>query len=358
MSVEIDPNMPGLDVLSARLNVMEAEESAASGQPVQGTAENSATNELRAAQDEVKNAQTRQAESTDTPAAAEKPAANESDKSQEKPEAEKPADPTKAEAEKSRYAKSQERLNKTWESVNAEKAAVTAEKARIETERAELARQKAEFDMIRKQAEQPQHPPEAYTEAATNKKQLADHQRAEATRLEDAGKFGEAEALRKQATKNEAIAEDLAEHAEKLRKNPPPAFTERAAQFEQSRKTWTLEAVKAFPELAKDGSPFQQQVAAHLNALAKSDPQLMANPSVIYHVSRLTAAELKAQQFQADAARVPELMKQNESLTAKVKELEALTTPGTSGTAPNLSGEAPDTLDAARSEVLSLNNFR
>ena len=335
--MEIDPNMPGMDAASALLDEMIAEESAASAsKPSEAAAEVSATEEQRAAQGIDENAKAPDPLLTDTPAAAEKPAAPESDKSQ------KPAEPTKAEAEKSRYAKSQERLNKTWDSVNAEKATVTAEKARIETERAELARQKAEFETIRKQAEQPQHPPEAYAQAAASKKQMADHQRAEATRLEDDGRFSDAEALRKQATKNEAIAEDLADHAEKLRKNPPPAFTDRAAQFEQSRKEWTLQAAKDYPELAKENSVFQRSVAAHLNALAKSDPQLMAQPSMIYQVAKLAATELKAQQFQADAARVPVLVKELGELKAKVKELESTTTPGSSATVPRIGSTAMD----------------
>lgn len=340
MSVEIDPNMPGMDAASALLDEMIAAEAATSA-PKQGDteAEASATEEQRTAQGIDENAKAPDSLQTDTPAAAEKPAVSESDKSQ-KPVAK--TEPAKAETEKSRYAKSQERLNKTWESVNAEKATVTADKARIESERAELARQKAEFEAIRKQAEQPQHQPDDYAQAATSKKQLADHQRAEAQRMEDAGRFSDAEALRKQANKNEAIAEDLAEHAEKLRKNPPASFTQKAQEFEQARKAWTLEAAKAFPELAKDNSPFQLAVASHLQALAKSDPQLMAQPSAIYHVAKLAATELKAQQFQADAARVPVLVKELGELKAKVKDLESMTTPGSSTTIPRIGSTTTD----------------
>jgi hypothetical protein len=291
-------------------------------------------------------AQTSESTPSDTRATAEVKTAAEQqpDKSQTetKPETKAPETKveTKAEAEKSRYAKSQERLTKTWESVNAEKATVAAEKAKLETERAEFVRKQAEFQTIQQQAQQPQYKPEDYLSASNQKKALADHQRAEALRLEDAGKFAEAEKLKKLAGKNDALSEDLAEHAENLKKNPPAGFVQKQQQYQQAKQAWTLEAAKAFPDLAKNGSPFQQTVAGHLNALAKTDPQFLAHPSVIYHVARLTAAEAKAAALQADAARVPVLVKESESLRAKIKELEALTSPVSGGGVAKLGGAA------------------
>lgn len=293
-------------------------------------------------------AQNSDSTSPDTRATAEqKPVAAEKAAEQPKPDAAKPAeqpkpDASKAEPDKSRYAKSQERLTKTWEQVNADKAAVAAEKTKLEAERAEFSRQRAEFETIRQQAQQPQFKPEDYLSASQQKKALADHQRAEAKRLEDAGKFAEAENLNKLAAKNDALSEDLAEHAENLRRNPPKGFVERAQQYEKAKQAWTIEAAKAFPDLAKDGSEFQKTVAGHLNALAKNDPQLLAHPSVIYHVARLTAAEAKAKALEADAARVPVLVKETESLRAKIKELEALTTPAGSGGVAKLGGQSAE----------------
>lgn len=333
MSVEINPEMPGLDEASRRLDAMMAEESAAAQPKPTPTAGTSAESEQRAAQGKDQNAPTPEPLSTDTRATAEPNAA--ADKSTEaKPATEAP----KTEPEKSRYAKSQERLQKTWESVNAEKTRLEAEKAKLETERQEMARSRAEFEALRKQTEQPAYQPADYAAASQQKKALADHQRAEAERLETAGKFDEAEKLRKMALKNDALSEDLAEHAENLRKNPPPGLTERAKQLEQQKQTWTLEAAKAFPELAKEGSQFQQTVAYHLQELGKSDPALLAHPSVIYHVSRLTAAEQKVQQLTADVARVPELEKELGELKAKVKEYEALTTPAGSTAIHKING--------------------
>ncbi len=343
MSVEL-ADMPGLEAAMARFG--EAEELAtpkgdkAALDPAQRDTQ-PAPRVADAAKDEARNSVS---DPADTPAAPDKAAVIEPDKSPKESEVSglKPkVEADKAEPEKSRYAKSQERLTKTWDAVNAEKLALTGERTKFDAERAELGRKQAEFQAIQKQAEQPQYKPEDYLSAAAQKRQLADHQRAEAARLEDAGKFPQAEALRKTAAKNEAIGEDLAEHAEELRKNPPKGFAERSQQFEQARRAWTLEAAKQNPDLAKDGSPFQQMVAGMLNNLAKSDPQLMAQPSVIYHVAQMAAVQLEAKASKAEAARVPGLEKEAESLRAKVKELEALTTPTAGGGVARLGAEAP-----------------
>ena len=322
MSVEIDPNMPGLDAASALLDEMIAAEAATPTSPAATAAEASEKEEAQLAAPQVEqNAQAPTTDLPDTPAApAEASAQPEIDKSKEAK-----AEPAKPEKESSRYAKAQGRLNKTWESVNTEKTALAAEKTKLEAERLEFTRKRAEFDAIQEQARQPQFRPEDYQQAADAKKQYADHLLAEAKRADDEGEFAKSKALVKRAIKADAIGEDLAEHAEKLRKNPPAEFAQRAAQFESTRKAWTVEAAKAYPDLAKDGSPFQNRVAAHQKALAQSDPQLLAQPSLIYHISRLAAAELQAEALKADVARVPVLEKQVGELQAKVKEFQSLT---------------------------------
>ena len=275
-------------------------------------------------------------------------------------QAEDPKPEVKTEPEKSRYAKSQERLTKTWEQVNADKAAIAAEKTRLETERAEFARKQAEFDAIRKQAEQPKYTADDYLASSQQKRALADHQRAEAKRHEDAGRFTEAEKLNKAATKNDALAEDLAEYADRVRKNPPASLQQLTAQYEQARKFYTVEAAKAFPDLVKENSPFQQAVARELTALAKSDPTLAAHPSVIYHASRLVSLETRAKALEADAARVPELQKETEALRAKIKELEALTAPASGGGVSRIGTEsrADDYNTLRQAAIESGNIFR
>jgi hypothetical protein len=260
-----------------------------------------------------------------------------------KPDANQPADdPNKShDSNKSRYAKSQERLTRTWESVNAEKASVAGEKARLEADRAELTRQRAEFDQIRQQAAQPQYSADDYVKAAHQKRQGAEATRTQARRAEESGKFEESARLNKLADKLEGQAEDMAEYAENLRKNPPATFQQRALQQEDARRFFTLEAAKAWPDLAKDGSEFQRAVAAELQGVARNDPQLAAHPSAIYHASRMVHLTLRARALETEAARVPGLVKEAESLRAKIKELEALTTPAGGGSVARVGADAP-----------------
>jgi hypothetical protein len=253
-----------------------------------------------------------------------------------KPDAVQPTEPAK-----SRYAKSQERLTRTWEQVNAEKASLAADKTRLESERAELTRQRAELDAIREQAQGPQFTPDDYVKASQTKRQAADATRLQAGRAEKAGKFEDAARLNRQADKLEGQAEDMADYAEQLRKHPPASFEQRARQHEEARKFYTIEAAKAYPDLVRNGSDFQRHVAAELQALSRQDPQLAAQPGVIYHAARLVHLSLRAKALEADAARVPVLVKEAESLRAKIKELEALTTPAGGGSVSRLDAEAP-----------------
>jgi hypothetical protein len=380
MSVEIDPNMPGLNEASQQLDALIAADAAqsqgADGRP-QGPAGQSATPEQRAAQGNVTDAQSPVSQQNDTPATAEgasalppdakhndstegtktgeipltqpspkgrgQPAKDAGAQAADKPAAGQGAEGAEAGLEgKSRYAKARERLEKTWTSVNARKAELDSQAAALDQQRAEVVRQRAELDAIKRQAEQPQHAPEDILRASQQKRRDADALRMQAKRAEDAGNLQEQARLTKLADRAEMTADDLAQWAEQVRRNPPAGFAERAAQFEQQRKSWTLEAAKAFPDLVQQNSPFQQTVAGHLNALARQDPALLAHPSVIYHVCRLTAAEAAARQHQAQsqaaAARVSSLEKELGELKAKVKEYETLTAPGGSTTVAKLGG--------------------
>ena len=340
MSEEIDPTMPGMIEAMRRLDEIEAADAAEKSKPAStATAEPSANSEPSAAQGEGEPAPKPDSQPSDTPAATE-PAATPTEGKKEEPP--KSAEAVKAADDKSRYSKAQERLTKTWDAVNAEKTTIATEKAALEQSRQQFAQEKAKFDLIQKQAEQPQHTPEDYVKASQMKRNDADALRTQARRAEDAGNFEQAEKLTKQANKLDALADDMAEHAETIRKNPPQGFAERSKQYEQAKQAWTMEAAKAFPDLAKQGSEFQRTVAGHLNALTQQDPNLLVNPSVIYHVSRLTAAELKVQQLNTVAARVPVLEKELEQFKAKVKELQALTTPGGSSVIPKLGSPSAD----------------
>ena len=274
-----------------------------------------------------------------------------------KPDAAKPNDKP-AETEngndgKSRYAKAQERLEKTWESVNKRKSELDTQAQQIEQQRLTLEREKAQFEAIRRQAEEP-HTPEKALHASQLRRQSADALRMQAKRAEDAGRFEEAQRLNKQADRAESLADEMAEYAEHLRKNPPLSMQQRQQQFEQARKEWTIEACKAFPELGTNGSRLQQVVAQHLKALQKADPQLLVHPSLIYHVTRLSDAQIKLADVQAVAARVPVLEKEAESLRARIKELEAATTPAGNGGVNKLGTEPKDDYASLRQSAAEL----
>ncbi|HEX7654478.1 MAG TPA: hypothetical protein VF607_13305, partial [Verrucomicrobiae bacterium] len=261
--------------------------------------------------------------------------------------------------EKSRYAKTQERLLRTWEQVNTEKQTLAGDRSRLDQERTELARQRAELESLR-QAASPQYLPADYSQAAAAKREWSRQLRQQARQAVAAGQTAEAGRLQAQAEREDRLAGDLADHAETLRKNPPADLAARQTALVKARQQWTLHAAQAYPELAQDGSAFQQAVAGHLQALAKSDPQLLANPSVIYHVARLTAAELGGQAARTAAARVPELVKETENLRAKIKELETLTSPTGDGSvaAPGLTAPADDAAGLRRLAAQQGNQFR
>lgn len=292
---------------------------------------------------------------TDTRATTETPTANDNQQSSSAKAAEDrrdekgrftakdtPEEAAKGGAGASRYAKAQERLDKTWENVNKRKTELEAQAQQVEQQRLTLERDKAQFEAIRRQAEQPQVTPEQTLQAAGMRRRDADALRMQARRAADSGRADEAQRLNKQADKADGLADDLAEYAEQLRRNPPLSMQQRQQQFDQARKGWTLEACKAFPDLEKDGSRLQQLVAQHLNALSRQDPQLLVHPSLIYHVARLSDSQIKTADLQAVAARVPVLEKEAESLRARIKELEADTTPASNGSVPKLNGEPKD----------------
>jgi hypothetical protein len=258
----------------------------------------------------------------------------------------------------SRFAKAQERLEKTWEAVNKRKGDLDAQTQAIEQQRLTLERDQAQFEAIRRQAEQPQATPDQALHAAQLRRRDADALRMQAKRAEDAGRFEEAQRLNKQADKAESLADELGEYAGQLRTNPPVSMQQRQQQFEQARKQWTLEACNAFPELGKNGSRLQQVVARHLNGVAKQDPHLLVHPSLIYHVARLADAQIKANDLEAAAARVPVLEKAAESLRARIKDLEAETTPAGNGGAARLGEPAQDDYASLRQSAVELGHGR
>lgn len=363
MSVILDQDLPGVPEAEAKLAEMEKSTAAAEATESQAAPEQRESGADRAGAGQSSETQTPASKQSDTPAAPAAPAkaaetANDKSQTDKTKAGEKPVEPAKGADGKSKYAKGQERLEKTWDDCNRRKADLDTQTQTLTQRENALKMREADFQRQQEQA-QAQHKPEEYESAAAAKLSRAqslnlqaDGLDARAVKLEDAGKDREAEdckrqaqQLRKQAHKEEGNAEDLRAHADNLRKNPPPSAKQREDAITAQSKEWTMKAATQFPELAKQGSDLQKVVAAHLNKLSQDDPVLSNHPSVIYHVTRLAAAETAA-------ARVPGLEKELGEAKAKVKELEALTSPGGPGSVQQQSApEKPKSDDEERAEL-------
>ena len=235
---------------------------------------------------------------------------------------------TKTEDKGSKFAKEQARRDTSWKALNAEKEAVTKERQAFEAERnawkAEREAAEAETAVT----------PEKYEGYASQMRQRVDHLKAEADRLDAAGKFDEAEAKREDARDAEADIRKATKAAEDLRKNPPANMVQRNERLQAEKKEWTLKAAQDFPDLAKDGSEFQKAVANNLTEMQQHAPGMLRDPRSIYFVTRMTAMETAA-------AGVPELKTKLSQTEARVKELESLTSPGAPSQHQQLVGEIP-----------------
>jgi hypothetical protein len=266
---------------------------------------------------------------TDTPATAEikpdaAPKENETETKQPDPNAKKQSD----------FAKNAERLDKTWKSVNERKATLDATEAKLKAQEAALAQREQKLQLEAAKAKG-KTSPEEYEQYATTKTQQAeqlalqaDGLEKRAEQLEDAGKYGEAELakkqaqdLREQASGEKYSAKKLKELADHARKNPDPTLEQHKAQLDAHKKHYLNEAAKVWPDVAKQGSAFQKDMATVLQNLAQQGIDANESPAAFYFVADYVA---KA----ADAARVPGMEKELGALKAKVKELETLTAPG------------------------------
>ncbi len=263
---------------------------------------------------------------TDTPATVEKTEAPVVESKKPEPEA------------GSKYAKDAIRRDTSWKALNEQKTTFQREQEAFKAERESFQRQQEQFK-IESAKQTHKFTPEQYETGAQSFLQQANDLDLRAKGLdkqaeehEENGRYAEAEKSKAEADKmrEKAIvqrgqAELAKEQADYIRKNPEPTLEALNAKKQQHRQHYTLEAAKKWPDLVKENSEFQKQVALHLNELQKNEPELAEHPSIIYHAARLTAAE-------SSAARVPGLDKEVGELKAKVKELEALTAPTGGGT--------------------------
>lgn len=358
--------MSGLDAAAERLAQLEASDTGEMPNLPAQQEQREDGSVQRAGAGKGTDAQAQKTETTDTRAEAAKPKTEDEGSKIEdvkKPDAGgKPDEGTKAEEPaKSRYAKSQERLAKTWDEVNKRKDQLSAQQQQLQQREQEIARREQDFETRRKQASQPQYKPEDYERASQARAdraralhQQADGIEAAAQKAEDAGDYTKAAGLREQAKhvrrgayKEEGNAEDLKAHADNLRRNPPPTPEAEDQKLEAARKEWTQKAAVDFPDLVKKDSELQKAVAQHLNHLWNTDRALASHPQIIYHATRLAAAETAA-------ARVPALQKELGELKAKLKDLEETTAPASTASAQRVATGGPKGDDEERAELQQL----
>jgi hypothetical protein len=331
--------LPDIDAALARLEAAEAEQ--VSPRPEAQVQTESEVQQSAPKAEATADQKTPEVNSTDTPAATDKKNdAPETTPKSEKTDAKTPDAPTTPD-NRSPFAKNAERLDKTWKAVNERKTQLETREQQLTAREQAIQRREQEITAKAAKAER-KFTPEQYEQAAQNKLNAignldvqADGWDKRAAELEAGGKYADADrareqakALREQASAARVTAGQMKAYANHLRQNPDPTAQQIQAKQEQAKQFYTVEAAKAWPELAKSGSQFQKDVTAQLQEAAKNGLDANEHPVLIYHAANLVA-------HKAAAARVPGLEKTIEGLKAKVGELEKLTTPG-GGTEANL----------------------
>lgn len=230
--------------------------------------------------------------------------------------------PTETTKETTKYAKAQGRMAKTWEEINREKDLVRTTSEALKQRQADLDSKEQALAAREAKLSQPKYKPEDYEAYAAKLE-------AEATQQEEAGDFTKADRLSYDAGK-------AREYAKQLRDNPPkadPTEAQQKAQYQAQQKEWWGKAAVDFPNVVKEGSP--ERTA--LLSLLQSEPAIVNDPKGMYYASRLVTAETLS-------ARVPQLVKDLEAATARVKELEQLTAIPTDGSVA-LSNNGPKSFE-------------
>jgi len=212
------------------------------------------------------------------------------------------------EAGKSTYRKENERRERSWQELNKQKEEFKAQQAQFEIEKQTVIQREQALRRVPKRngftAEQ--------FEAGVQKfENLAAH-------YEQAGDYAKADEQRQLAENAKAAAADLRKQA------PGAART--------SEQTWAL--LKAdLPEALNTANPLNQE----LRALIQARPDLLADEAGPFRVAVLAGRKLVAgleQQLnasKAEAGKVPGLQAEVAKLSARVQELEGLTSPGGEG---------------------------
>lgn len=215
---------------------------------------------------------------------------------------------TEAEAGKSTYRKEVERRERSWQELNKQKEELKRERDEIELLRQTVT---ARETALRRVPQRNGYTADAY-EAAAPKFE------AKARELEMAGDFEKADEQR-------ALAQSAKETAAELRKQAPAG----ALTSDEAWKRLKTD----LPEALNVTSPLNRE----LRALIQTRPDLLADEAGPYRVAVLAGRKLVAgleqelARHQGESRKVPELTKQVETLTARVRELESMTSPAGDG---------------------------
>ena len=214
-------------------------------------------------------------------------------------------------AGKTPYRKETERRERSWQELNKQKEQFKAEREAFELEKQTVT--------AREQAVQRRNvTPRLNGYTADEYAAAAPKFEARALELERQGEFDKADEQRQ-------MGENAKAAAEQLRRQQPPVQT-------GVQETWT-KLKGDLPEALNVNNPLNRE----LRALIQQRPDLLGDEAGPYRVAVLAGRKLVAgleqelTRHKAESARVPELLQQVESLTARVQELEAMTSPAGDG---------------------------
>ncbi len=212
-------------------------------------------------------------------------------------------------AGKSKFQKENDRKEKTWEGLNKRKEVADAREAEIEL-RAKTLEQREQA--LRRVPKRNGFTAEQFEAGVQKFEGLAAH-------YEQAGDFAKADEQRQ-------LAENARTAAAELRKLSPSAGSRTTEQ------TWAL--LKAdLPEALNTANPLNQE----LRTLIQQRPDLLADEAGPFRVAVLAGRKLVAgletqlNASKAEAGKVPGLQAEVDRLSARVKELEGMTSPGGAG---------------------------
>ncbi len=216
---------------------------------------------------------------------------------------------------RSPYVKNAERQDRSWKALNAEKESWTKQR---DTEQAQLKLEREQFEaqqrsVPREVRDEHGITAQGYREGSQSWKAKADQLVRQALAAERAGDLDRADQLNAEAERTATLAKSAAQRAELLERQNPSDI-------------WNKLRTDA-PYAMEPGSPLYGQLRQALRA----DQTLFSDPVGAYRalvkigMGEVKRLETELNTSKVESAKVPQLMKQIESLSAKLKELTTRT---------------------------------